>query len=122
MQESYAYSKSQLPQTFSNDSGNYFEVQNSVSVDIFSNKSTKADSLYKVYCINCHGFAGDGNGELVIKGLYPTMGSFKKELKDLDTIRMFESIYNGRNFMGAYKETLTKQQVKLLIHYVKGFK
>ena len=77
--------------------------------------------IYDVFCIQCHGAKGKGDGSVVNKGNYPPPPAYDgNQLKDMPEGKLFHSISYGRNIaMGAHAGQLSQKQRWLLVQYVK---
>lgn len=78
-------------------------------------------ALYEVFCIECHGAQGHGDGPVVAKGGYPPPPAYDgSQLKELPEGKMFHSITYGRNIaMGSHASQLNHKERWLVIQYVK---
>ncbi|MCO6482007.1 MAG: cytochrome c [Flavobacteriales bacterium] len=77
--------------------------------------------IYDIFCIECHGAKGQGDGTVVNKGNYPPPPAYDgNQLKDLPEGKMYHSISYGRNIaMGAHASQLSPKERWLVIQYVK---
>ncbi|MEY3085432.1 MAG: hypothetical protein RL037_1612 [Bacteroidota bacterium] len=83
----------------------------------------RGKTLYSSMCQHCHGEAGDGNGPMVVSGAYKSAGNlnYKDEAKmALSDGQMFYSISYGKNNMGAHAPLLSKEEIWVLVHYVRS--
>jgi len=83
----------------------------------------KGKTLYASMCQHCHGEVGDGNGPMVTSGAYKAGGNmnYKEEAKmKLSDGQMFYSISYGKNNMGAHASLLSKEEIWVLVHYVRS--
>lgn len=83
----------------------------------------KGKTLYTSMCQHCHGEAGDGNGTMVTSGAYKSGGNldYKDQAKmSLSDGQMFYSISYGKNNMGAHASLLSKEEIWVLVHYVRS--
>lgn len=83
----------------------------------------RGKTLYSSICQHCHGEAGDGNGSMVTSGAYKAAGNlnYKEEAKmALSDGQMFYSISYGKNNMGAHAPLLSKEEIWVLVHYVRS--
>ncbi len=78
-------------------------------------------ALFEVFCVECHGPAGHGDGTVVAKGGYPPPPAYDgPQLKDLPEGKIFHSITFGRNIaMGAHASQLSQKERWMLVQYVK---
>ncbi len=77
--------------------------------------------LYDVFCIQCHGATGQGDGTVVSKGGYPPPPAYDgAQLKDLPEGKVYHAITWGRNIaMGSHASQLNKKERWLVVQYVK---
>lgn len=76
-----------------------------------------SSSDYAAQCARCHG--GDGRGQTA-KGRQTHAGDLTKSgVSDAKGIRM---ITNGSGEMPAFKNSLSAEQIKGVMNYVKGFR
>lgn len=80
-----------------------------------------AAALFKTKCEKCHGAGGKGDGAAgkTLKLTVPDMTDAKR-MSEFTDAKMTEIITKGEKKMPKY-DTLTPDQVKGLIAYVKGF-
>ena len=91
-------------------------------VALAANSPAKADdgaTLFKSNCVVCHG--ADGTGTPTGKALKaPDLHS--EAVQKLTDKQIEDQINNGKNNMPPFKSTLSADQVKLLVAYVRTFK
>ncbi len=68
-------------------------------LDSLSINQDKAKELYTVYCAICHGDAGDGKGNLVVKEKFLGVPSYKD--REITDGSVFHVITYGLNSMGS---------------------
>lgn len=76
---------------------------------------------YEIFCIECHGPAGDGNGHLFISGLYPIKpttisGPAAVALKDGE---LYHTITLGIRSMGAYGSQVKPEDRWKIVMYIR---
>lgn len=82
--------------------------------------------LYSIHCINCHGAAGNGQGNLVVledgsDGPYTAVPpDYKKRLPEIKDGNIFYSVSYGKGMMGGYGYSLSVKERWQVIHYIKG--
>lgn len=78
-------------------------------------------AIYEVFCIECHGATGKGDGSVVTKGNYPPPPPYDgAQLGQLAEGKMFHSLTYGRNIaMGSHASQLNHKERWLVIQYVK---
>ncbi|HRN36493.1 MAG TPA: cytochrome c [Flavobacteriales bacterium] len=77
--------------------------------------------IYDVFCIQCHGAKGQGDGTVVAKGNYPPPPAYDgNQLKNLPEGQIFHAITYGRNIaMGSHASQLNHKERWLVVQYVK---
>lgn len=89
------------------------------------NKAAGA-KLYNTHCINCHGAAGNGQGNLVVledgtDGPYTSVPpDYKKRLPEIKDGNIFYSVSYGKGMMGGYGYSLNVTERWQVIHYIKS--
>jgi len=82
--------------------------------------------LYSIHCINCHGAAGNGQGNLVVMedgsdGPYTAVPpDYKKRLPEIKDGNIFYSVSYGKGMMGGYGYSLSVTERWQVIHYIKS--
>jgi mono/diheme cytochrome c family protein len=82
--------------------------------------------LYSTHCINCHGDAGNGQGNLVVMpdgsdGPYTAVPpDYKKRLPEIKDGNIFYSVSYGKGMMGGYGYSLNVTERWQVIHYIKS--
>lgn len=99
------------------------------------NESTLArgEERFNIYCSVCHGYAGNGDGLVNMRALAlaangQAQWTAAKSLHEADvkdpaknpTGRIFDTITNGRNTMGPYKDQITVEDRWAIVAYVKA--
>lgn len=87
----------------------------------------KGRDLFSHYCSPCHGETGDGFGQFFAYGLEPRPADFTAAdfLDERDDERLFLSIsessaaVGGSNLCPPWGNTLTDEEIKLLINHIK---
>lgn len=74
---------------------------------------------YNIYCIACHGGAGDGNGVTKFRGMVTTPSYHDDRLRNMPEGEIFNTITNGKGLMGYYKDKLTVEDRWAVIAYVR---
>jgi mono/diheme cytochrome c family protein len=78
--------------------------------------------LFNIYCWHCHGHLGEGDGPLMASGKFPKPSwiTYKSDyIRTLPEGKMFHTITNGKNLMGAHGPLLNPIQRWQIIHYIK---
>jgi mono/diheme cytochrome c family protein len=76
-------------------------------------------ALFAANCAHCHGEKGDGNGPMVLSGVYAGVPDYKN--LTISEGQMFYSIYYGKGSMGAHNSIVNKKEIWTLVHYVRKF-
>ncbi len=87
----------------------------STSVDV-----ENAKGLYNIYCAICHGEAGDGKGNLVLREKYLGVPSYKDRVINEGSI--FHVQTYGINSMGSYANQLSATERWMVAAYVMKLK
>ena len=78
--------------------------------------------LYTIYCSNCHGDKGDGEGYLVAKGgKYPAQPAnfLLEDFINSSNGRYYHAIMYGKNAMGSHADKLSYEERWNVIHYIR---
>jgi mono/diheme cytochrome c family protein len=81
----------------------------------------RGKTVYKTFCIGCHGVKGAGDGRLFTSGLYPLKpraltGSIADNLKDGE---IFHTITLGLGSMGAHGSQIRTEDRWVLVLYIR---
>lgn len=88
----------------------------------FANNASVMKSGYKVYqkvCWVCHGDAGKGDGPSVPTLTVIPANLSEPNIKELSDGALFWWISNGGNGMQPFKDALSKEQIWMVINYVR---
>ena len=85
-------------------------------LDSLSINQDKAKELYTVYCAICHGDAGDGKGNLVVKEKFLGVPSYKD--REITDGSVFHVITYGLNSMGSHANQLSQEERWIVADYV----
>ena len=85
-------------------------------LDSLSINQDKAKELYTVYCAICHGDAGDGKGNLVVKEKFLGVPSYKD--REITDGSIFHVVTYGLNSMGSHANQLTQEERWIVADYV----
>ena len=82
------------------------ELQNPLSID--ERMLSEGENLYNVFCANCHGVQGDGQGNLFTSGKYiiPPTSLISPEIKAQASGETYHVISMGWGVMGAHKSLI----------------
>lgn len=82
--------------------------------------------LYQIHCVNCHGEAGDGQGNLIVlanggDGPYTAVPpNYKTRLTEIKDGNVFYAVSYGKGMMGGYGYSLSVTERWQVIHYIKS--
>jgi cytochrome c5 len=79
-------------------------------------ESGKGKELFEIYCISCHGAAGDGKGKLVEREKFLGVPSYKDRVITEGSIFHVETY--GLNAMGSHANQLSAHERWLVADYV----
>ena len=85
-------------------------------LDSLSINQDKAKELYTVYCAICHGDAGDGKGNLVVKEKFLGVPSYKD--REMTEGSIYHVITYGLNSMGSHANQLSQEERWVVADYV----
>ena len=85
-------------------------------LDSLSINQDKAKELYTIYCGICHGDAGDGKGNLVVKEKFLGVPSYKD--REITDGSIFHVVTYGLNSMGSHANQLTQEERWVVADYV----
>jgi mono/diheme cytochrome c family protein len=82
--------------------------------------------LFNIFCINCHGEKGDGNGTLRIKGdKFPGVPNYSSgkssrggDMKDMTDGKIYHTITYGLNLMGSHASQINPTERWKIVMYV----
>jgi mono/diheme cytochrome c family protein len=92
----------------------------------------RGQERFEIYCSVCHGYSGNGDGQVNVRALelaasgqaaWTAAKSLHdpQVLKDNQSIgRIFDTISNGRNTMGPYKDQISVKDRWAIVAYVKA--
>ncbi len=75
--------------------------------------------LYGMFCIQCHGKTGQGDGILVERDKFPPLPVKFGAALELTEGKMFHSITYGKGLMGPHASQLNKEERWKLIHFIR---
>lgn len=76
--------------------------------------------VYEIYCVNCHGANGDGQGNLVTAGVYAGVPAYK-DRPNITEGNMFHVLTHGKGIMGSHASQLTPKERWAVICYIQEF-
>jgi mono/diheme cytochrome c family protein len=85
-------------------------------LDPLERTSEKGKELYDIYCISCHGSAGDGKGKLVEREKFLGVPNYKD--RPITEGSIFYVVTYGLNAMGSHANQLSAKERWLVADYV----
>ncbi|WP_367755412.1 cytochrome c [Flavobacterium sp. WC2421] len=85
-------------------------------LDSLDRNSGKGKELFEIYCISCHGAAGNGKGKLVEREKFLGVPSYKDRVITEGSIFFVETY--GLNAMGSHANQLSAHERWLVADYV----
>jgi len=85
-------------------------------LDSLSINQDKAKELYTVYCAICHGDAGDGKCNLVVKEKFLGVPSYKD--REITEGSIYHVVTYGLNSMGSHANQLSQEERWIVADYV----
>ncbi|WP_348797631.1 c-type cytochrome [Flavobacterium adhaerens] len=85
-------------------------------LDSLDRNSDKGKELYEIYCMSCHGAAGDGKGKLVEREKFLGVPSYKD--RDITEGSIFYVETYGLNAMGSHANQMSAHERWLVADYV----
>ena len=80
----------------------------------------KGQELFEIYCISCHGAAGNGKGKLVEREKFLGVPSYAD--RAITEGSVFHVITYGLNAMGSHANQLSKKERWMVASYVMELK
>lgn len=81
-----------------------------------------AASIYKVQCSMCHGSTGKGDGPVArMHNPRPTPFTDAERMAKVSDDSLVKVISGGRNGMPSFKKTLTEDEIRAVVTYVRCF-
>ncbi len=74
--------------------------------------------IYGKFCVHCHGPKGEGQGSIVVKGVFPPPPAYSR-INGLNDGKMFHTLMYGKGNMGSHASQLTKKELWTVAHYVR---
>ena len=85
-------------------------------LDSLDRNSDKGKALFDIYCISCHGAAGDGKGKLVEREKFLGVPNYKD--RDITEGSIFFVETYGLNAMGSHANQMSAHERWLVADYV----
>lgn len=75
--------------------------------------------LYEIFCIQCHGAQGMGDGSITLNGKFAPPPAYSGDaLKELPEGKMYHTLEFGKNMMGSHASQLSQAERWKIIMYV----
>jgi hypothetical protein len=113
--------------TYPNTLEGYEAASRDVKNPLAANEENLAEGkrLYNVYCTNCHGEKGQGDGSIVAIGKFPPPPSYSTgnssrggAMKDLTAGKIYHTITYGLNLMGSHAPQLNPTERWKVVMFV----
>jgi len=102
------------------DAGGAFAAGLPAGLNIDLNLLQRGRDRYQIYCVPCHGAAGDGNGITKRYGMGATPTYHDPRLRDMPDGEIFNTITNGKNTMLPYADKLSPEDRWAVVAYVRA--
>ena len=81
----------------------------------------KGKAAYQVFCVSCHGEAGDGQGFLYTSGryAYPPASLVNEKMRQLADGEVYHAITVGYGVMGAHGSMISQEDRWSITHYIR---
>lgn len=96
---------------------------NAIPIPVNAELMARGQERYTIYCLPCHGAAGDGKGVTsklgmtLVGDLHDQKG---RKLVSASDGQIFDTITNGKNLMGAYGSVLDPKDRWAVVAYVRA--
>lgn len=88
---------------------------------VYSEQVVKeGEVLYGMFCVQCHGTTGQGDGVLVQREKFPPLPVKFAPGLAIPEGKMFHSITYGRNLMGSHESQLNKEERWKLVSFIRS--
>lgn len=118
-----------IPFNYATDNAGYEKAGMEAINPLEANKQNLEEGkrLYNIYCANCHGSEGAGDGNLVSSGKFPgappsyATGNSSRggAMRDLSDGKIYHTITNGLNLMGPHAGQLLPEQRWQVVMFVR---
>jgi mono/diheme cytochrome c family protein len=102
------------------DSGGAFASGLPAGLSVDLNLLQRGQARYEIYCLPCHGAAGDGNGITKRYGMGATPTYHDPRLRSMPDGEIFNTITNGKNTMLPYADKLSPEDRWAVVAYVRA--
>lgn len=90
-----------------------------VPIEITHELMEMGQQKYEIFCISCHGAAGDGNGVVKPYGVLAT-SYHDDRLRTIEDGHIYDVITNGKNQMYGLKDRMTPEERWAIVLYVRA--
>ena len=106
------------PEEYENSTAGYdlAKLNQKSPLDSLTRNPEKGKELFEIYCVACHGSAGDGNGPLVKKEKFLGVPNYKD--REITEGSIYHVITFGLNSMGSHANQLNPEERWLVADYV----
>ena len=111
-----------MPYVYNNTPEDYeLAGQNLKNPIVFTDKVLgEGKELYGMFCVQCHGDKGQGDGILVQRDKFPPIPTKFSSGLDVSEGKMFHTITYGKGLMGAHASQLNQKERWELVHYIRA--
>jgi len=111
-----------MPYIYNNTPEDYQLAGEKLQNPVTFNESVVKDGkeLYGMFCVQCHGKTGQGDGILVQRDKFPPLPVKFAEGLDISQGKMFHTITYGKGLMGAHASQLNQEERWKLVHYIRA--
>ena len=102
------------------DSGGAFAAGLPAGLSVDLNFIQRGQHQYQIYCLPCHGAAGDGNGITKRYGMGATPTYHDARLRGMPDGEIYNTITNGKNTMLPYADKLAPEDRWAVVAYVRA--
>ena len=102
--------RGKVPYDYPNNEEGYLMAKDSLrsSLEVSDANLMQGKYLYGIYCVTCHGLAGDGQGDLVKNEKFLGVPNYKD--REITEGSIYHVIMYGRNLMGSHASQLNAKE------------
>jgi mono/diheme cytochrome c family protein len=110
------------PYAYENNAEGYIKAGESLKnpLDYSDDNIKQGESLYGMFCVQCHGKTGQGDGILVEREKFPPLPVKFNPGLDISEGKMFHSITYGKGLMGSHSSQINKEERWQIISYIRA--
>ncbi len=75
---------------------------------------------YNIFCSNCHGQSGDGNGMITLRGFPRAQPLYSNELKHAPAKHFYDVITNGQGSMYSFATRVPSNDRWMIVAYIRA--